>query len=55
MLQFRLDWDGFTDNDICLQLVYISFQYKGKAFKAKSPNILPSIALVIDTLVCTCC
>ena len=48
MLQFRLDWDVF---DICLQLVYISLQYKGKAFKSKSLNILPSIALVIDTLV----
>ena len=52
MLQFRSDWDAF---DICLQLVCISLQYKGKVFKTKSPNILSSIALVIDTLVCTCC
>ena len=52
MLHFRSNWDAF---DICLQLVYISLQYKGKAFKTKSPKILPSIALVIDTLVCTCC
>ena len=51
MLQFRLHWGAFTDNDICLQLVYISLQYKGKVF---NPKILSSIAVVTDTLVCTC-
>ena len=40
MLHYRSDWNAFRENDICLQLVYISLQYEGKAFKNKGPKIL---------------